>query len=128
MSIVRRYRMGAVCIIAVGIALLALACKRPQGLGINEIRKNPSLLKGTVTVQGIVGGISKDDPRIVGVMDVSELKCPDPNCGRFQLPVRTVDPVPRIGDEVMITGQMTDERGVKVFYAAKVDVVRNHKL
>ena len=123
-----RYGKGILRLLVAGVALAAPGCSRSPGLGINEIRKNPSLLQGTVTVQGVVGGISKDDPRIVGVMDVSELKCADPNCGRFYLPVRTGDPVPRIGDEVRITGQLTDERGGKVFSAAKVDVVRNHKL
>jgi hypothetical protein len=122
------YRMGAVRVFAAGVVLAALGCNRSSGLGINEIRKNPSLLQGTVTVQGVVGGISKEDPRIVGVMDVSELKCADPNCGRFYLPVRTGDPVPRIGDEVRITGQLADERGGKVFSAVQVDVVRNHKM
>ncbi len=123
-----RYGKGILRLLIAGVALAALGCSRSPGLGINEIRKNPSLLEGTVTVQGVVGGISREDPRVVGVMDVSELKCPDPNCGRFFLPVRTGDPVPRIGDEVRITGQLTDERGGKVFSAVKVDVVRTHKL
>jgi hypothetical protein len=123
-----RYGKGILRLLIAGVALAALGCSRSPGLGINEIRKNPSLLEGTVTVQGVVGGISREDPRVVGVMDVSELKCPDPNCGRFFLPVRTRDPVPRIGDEVRITGQLTDERGGKVFSAVKVDVVRTHKL
>lgn len=125
---IRRYGMGAVRLIAVGFVLAGLGCTRSPGLGINEIRNNPSLLQGTVTVQGVVGGVSREDPRIVGLMDISELKCPDPNCGRFFLPVRTGEPVPRIGDEVRVTGQLADERGMKVFFAKKVDVVRNHKL
>jgi hypothetical protein len=119
---------GAVRFLAAVVVLAALGCTRSPGLGINEIRKNPSLLQGTVTVQGVVGGISKEDPRIVGVMDLSELKCADPNCGRFLLPVRTGDPVPRIGDEIRVTGQLADERGGKVFSAVQVDVVRNHKM
>jgi len=123
-----RYGTGAIRLLAAGVVLAALGCNRSPGLGINEIRKNPSLLQGTVTVQGVVGGISRDDPRIVGVMDLSELKCPDPNCGRFLLPVRAGDPVPRVGDEVRVTGQLVDERGGKVFSAVKVDVVRSHKL
>jgi len=123
-----RYGTGAIRLLAAGVVLASLGCTRSPGLGINEIRKNPSLLQGTVTVQGVVGGISREDPRIVGVMDVSELKCADPNCGRFLLPVRAGDPVPRVGDEVRVTGQLVDERGGKVFSAVKVDVVRNHKL
>ena len=123
-----RYGTGGILLLAAGVVLAALGCSRSPGVGINEIRKNPSLLQGTVTVQGVVGGISQEDPRIVGVMDVSELKCADPNCGRFLLPVRAGDPVPRVGDEVRVTGQLVDERGGKVFSAVKVDVVRNHKL
>ena len=123
-----RKRKGATRLLAAGLVLAALGCSRAQELGINEIRRNPSLLQGTVTVLGVVGGISREDPRVVGVMDLSELKCQDPNCGRFLLPVRTGDPVPRMGDEVRVTGQLVNEPGGQVFLATRLDVVRNHRM
>lgn len=125
-----RKRHGAIGIIllSAAIAFAAAACSGSSGLGVNEIRNNPALLQGTVTVQGVVGGFSQQDPRIFGVMDLSELNCNNPNCGKFFLPVRAAGPSPRIGDEVRITGQLVDEPGGKVFAASKVHVVRNHKL
>ena len=125
-----RKRLGAIGIplLSAAIAFAAIACGGPSGLGVNQIRDNPSLLQGTVTVQGVVGGFSQQDPRIFGVMDLSELNCQNPNCGRFYLPVRADGSSPRIGDEVRITGRLTDEPGGKVFAATKVHVVRNHRL
>jgi hypothetical protein len=76
-----RKRHGAIVItlLSAAIAFAAIACGGPSGLGVNQIRDNPSLLQGTVL--GIVGGFSPQDPRIFGVMDLSELNCNNPNCG-----------------------------------------------
>ena len=126
----KRRRHGAIGItlLAAAIAFAVNACRGSSGLGVNEIRNNPALLQGTVTVQGVVGGFSQQDPRIFGVMDLSELNCNNPNCGRFFLPVRAEGPPPKIGDEVRITGRLTEEPWGKVFAANKVHVVRNHRL
>lgn len=125
-----RKRRGAIgiALLSAAIAFAAIACGGPSGLGVNQIRDNPALLQGTVTVQGVVGGFSQQDPRIFGVMDLSELNCQNPNCGKFFLPVRADGPSPRIGDEVRITGQLADAPGGQVFAATKVHVVRNHRL
>ena len=124
----KRRGVIGITLLTAAIALAAVACGGPSGLGVNEIRNNPALLQGKVTVQGVVGGFSQQDPHIFGVMDLSELNCNNPNCGRFFLPVRAEGPSPRIGDEVRITGQLTDEPGGKIFAATKVHVVRNHRM
>jgi hypothetical protein len=124
----KRNGAAGIALLSAAIAFAAIACGAPSGLGINEIRNNPALLKGTVTVKGVVGGFSQQDPRVFGVMDLSELNCNNPNCDRFYLPVRADGPPPRIGDEVRITGRLTDEPGGRVFAATEVQVVRNHRI
>ena len=126
----KRKRHGAIGItlLSAAIAFAVNACGGSSGLGVNEIRNNPALLQGTVTVKGVVGGFSQQDPRVFGVMDISELDCNNPNCGRFFLPVRADGPSPRIGDEVRVTGRLADEPSGKIFAATKVHVVRNHRM
>lgn len=113
------------CLIAIAAAG---GCTKGKGLSVNEVRNNPDLLQGTVKVKGVVGAFANDGSGVFGLMDVTELQCTSANCNKFFMPVRSAGEAPKMGDEVVVTGTLADVPGGKVFSAAKVDVIRNHKL
>ena len=116
--------------LVVGIALaVALFFKGDaDALHVNQVGADPLAYKGTITVTGVMAGISPDDPSIFGMFDIKELQCKTPNCNKIYLPVRHQGPMPKIGDEIRVTGSfMTIGNGV-AFAASKIKVVRNHQI
>ncbi|KIH75797.1 hypothetical protein SAMN05660860_02934 [Geoalkalibacter ferrihydriticus] len=117
----------AVTVIAVLLVSLS-ACSEntPAALNINDLRTDPGAFTGTLTVTGILGAFSQNDPQIFGIMDKSELQCTSPNCNKFYLPVRYAGPAPAYGDELVVTGSFMP--GTSLFAATDIKIVRNHNL
>jgi hypothetical protein len=111
----------------VTLAIGATNCAKETGIGVNAVRTNPAILNGTVTLKGVVGAFSKE-PGIFGLMDVAELSCNAQNCNKFFVPVKVDGVMPKIGDEVLVTGLLVDAPGGKLFAAAKMKTIRNHKI
>jgi hypothetical protein len=97
-------------------------------LNVNDIGADPSAFTGQITFTGIMGGVSNQDPKVVGIMDLKELKCTTPGCNKIFIPVKCNNNIPAFGDEVKVTGSfMKDNRGY-IFAAENIKVVKNHKI
>lgn len=120
-----RALLGAAALAAL---VLLSACKDggPKPLNINDIKSDPTAYTGEIRVTGIMAATAPADPRLFGVMDLTELACTTPNCNKYLLPVRYEGNLPALGDEVVVTGSFLP--GGQVFAATSVTVVRNHKI
>lgn len=114
----------------VGIVLAVVITSRGDGdiLHVNQVGADPLAYNGTITVTGIMAGVSNNDPGIFGIYDIKELQCTTPNCNKLYVPVRYQGAMPKIGDEVRITGSFSKVQQGVVFTAEKLKVMRNHKI
>lgn len=115
----------------VGIALAyALFFKgSSDALQVNQVAADPSAYSGTIKVTGIMAGTSPQDPSILGIFDLKELNCTTANCNKIYLPVKHQGVMPKLGDEVLISGSfMKMSDGGFIFSAASLKVVRSHSL
>jgi hypothetical protein len=123
-------------LVAVVIGVLAFVAisggmgDKPQAKGgilsINDIQADPAAFTGTITVNGVISGFSKENPPTFALVDTAEVKlCRTVNCGRFYLPVKYDGPAPKPGDEVNVTGTFTGTGKGLLLSAQKVEVLRN---
>ena len=114
----------------VGIALSYVLFFRgdANALQVNQVTSDPSAYRGTITVTGIMAGIAPQDPSVFGIFDLKELQCNTPNCNKIYLPVKYQGVMPKLGDEVQVSGSFTPVSGSYLFSATNVKVVRNHKI
>ena len=119
-----------VAALLVGIALAVVITSRGDGdiLQVNQVGADPLAYSGTITVTGIMAGVSNSDPGIFGIYDIKELQCTTANCNKLYVPVRYQGAMPKVGDEVRVTGSFSKVAQGIVFTAEKVKVVRNHKI
>ncbi|MBI5482902.1 MAG: hypothetical protein HY888_00365 [Deltaproteobacteria bacterium] len=97
-------------------------------LQVNQLASDPSAYSGTITVTGIMAGISPQDPSVFGIFDLKELNCTTPNCNKIYLPVKSQGTIPKQGDEVLVSGSFLKTKDGFLFSASSVKVVRNHKI
>jgi hypothetical protein len=91
-------------------------------LSVNDIQADPAAYTGTITINGVVSGFSKQDPKIFAIIDTAEAKlCKTVTCATFYLKVKNTGKRPQEGDEINVTGSF-GEKG-RVFNATKVDVL-----
>ena len=125
----KKYIFFAVALVA-GIALsYALFFKGgANALHVNQVASDPSAYSGTLTVTGIMAGTSPQDPSVFGIFDLKELQCTTPNCKKIYLPVKHQGTMPKLGDEVLVSGSFMQVSGSYIFSASNVKVVRNHRI
>lgn len=99
-----------------------------KALNVNEVSSDPGAYAGTITITGIMGGTSPQDPTLFGIMDIKELQCTTANCNKVLVPVKYQGKLPVLGDEVRATGKFFKYEGGYVFAAENLKVVRNHKI
>ncbi len=129
----KMYFIGFITITLVtGIALIGLGSGKEKTikaggiLTVNDIQADPSAYKGTITITGVVAVFSKRDPKTFAIIDTTEAKtCKTTGCARFYLPVTYEGTIPKVWDEVNVTGSFVD--GGRFFTATKVDVLRHLK-
>lgn len=120
-----------IAVVIAVIAVISFAAVRMGGaraLNVRDVSSDPLSFKGTITITGIMGGVSQQDRSIFGIMDVKELQCTTPNCNKVFIPVRYQGQQPVLGDEVKVTGSFTKLADGLLFAAQQVKVVRNHKI
>ncbi len=103
------------------------ASKKKEGgiLSVADIQSDPSGVKGTVVVTGVVSRVSEKDKQVFAIIDTDEAKhCQSVGCAKFYLPVHFNGPMPKEWDEVNATGQIVEQGGL-MFQASKLDVVRH---
>ena len=99
-----------------------------DALQVNQVAADPAAYSGPVTITGIMAGTSQQDPTIFGMIDLKELQCNSPNCNKLYLPVKYRGSLPKLGDEVRVSGTFTQMGGGYIFSATDMKVVRNHKI
>ncbi|RNC68360.1 MAG: hypothetical protein ED859_10565 [Desulfuromonadales bacterium] len=125
----KRYLYIVSALILAGSALVGMTgCDKAAAFNVNDVASDPAAYAGTITITGVMGGTSRMDPKVFGIMDLKELKCTTPGCNKVFIPVRSAGPVPALGDEVRVTGSFKTDAGGYIFAAEKVKVVKNHKL
>jgi len=116
--------------LAIGIALAYGMFFRgdADALQVNQVAADPAAYSGTITVSGVMAGTSPQNPGIFGIFDLKELQCTTPNCNKLYLPVRYQGPMPKLGDEVRVSGSFVKTSDGFIFSASDLTVVRNHRL
>ena len=119
-----------VAALAVGIALsyALFFTGNANALQVNQVAADPAAYTGSVTVTGIMAGTDPQDPSILGIFDLKELKCTTPNCNKLYLPVKYQGTMPKRGDEVRISGSFIKMTGGYLFAASNIKVLRNHQI
>uniref|UniRef100_A0A831XCV7 Lipoprotein n=1 Tax=Geobacter metallireducens TaxID=28232 RepID=A0A831XCV7_GEOME len=123
------YRHALIALVlAAGAALPLAGCDNAKAFSVNDVASDPAAYTGSITLTGIMGGTSRMDPKVFGIMDLKELQCTTPGCSKVFIPIRTNGQMPALGDEVRVTGSFRQEPGGYIFVAEKLKVVKNHKL
>ena len=129
----KRYIFVLAAIIITGIAFSGFSSGmgqkiQPKGiLTVNDIQADPAAYTGTVTINGVVAGISDQDPKLFAIIDTAEAtRCKILTCATFYLPVKYTGNTPKKGDEVNIIGSF-GQKG-RVFNAVKVETQRHLKV
>jgi hypothetical protein len=125
-----KQKIFIVAALFVGIALAFVITSQGDGdiLHVNQVGADPLAYSGTITVTGIMAGVSNSDPSIFGIYDIKELQCTTANCNKLYVPVRHQGAMPKIGDEVRVTGSFSKVPQGVVFTAEKLKVIRNHQI
>ena len=110
------------------LAIALTMANRTSALSVNEVVSTPAAFNGTITVTGVVAGVSDQDPDVVGMMDKKELQCKTTNCRKQYLPFRSQNYRPVRGDEVLVTGKFEQNAQGYILIADSVTVVKNHRL
>lgn len=93
-------------------------------LSVNDIKGDPFAYKGTITITGVVAGISPKDPKIFAIIETAEaITCKITGCANFYLPARYEGQIPKEWDEVNVTGSFVE--GKPFFFATKVEVLKH---
>jgi hypothetical protein len=124
----RFVKLALVASLVLGGAVLLSGCNEAKALNVNEVGSDPAAFTGTITVVGVTKGFAKADSTVFGIMDLKEMQCNKPDCNMLMLPVKFQGTLPRIGDEVRVTGSFVQAQGSYLFAASDVKVVRNHQL
>lgn len=111
------------------ILLFATACQQEAAaLNVNEVASDPAAYTGTITITGVTAAFAPSDASLFGLMDVKELLCTTPNCNKQIIPIRYNGGLPKLGDEVRISGTLVTTSDGYMFAADAVKVIRNHKV
>ena len=95
-------------------------------LSVDDIMADPAAYKGVISINGVVAGFSRQDPKLFAIIETAEAKlCKITGCAKFYLPVKYERNVPKVWDEVNVTGSFVE--GGRLFVATKVEILRQLK-
>lgn len=118
----------AVAGVGIILSVALFMTSKASALNVNDVAADPSAFSGTITITGVVAGVSQQDPSIIGMMDKKELQCTTPGCKKVYLPFKAPTYSPAAGDEVRVTGKFVTQAGSTLFMGDSVTVVKKHKL
>jgi len=94
-----------------------------DAVGVDELVKNPDTFFGEMRVAGVVSQVSPERS-MFALIDLEEFrKCRKVTCSLLVLPVSWSGPMPEIRAQVMVTGQVGEVDGRKVFLADKLEAL-----
>lgn len=124
------YAFGLIVLI-VALAFIGLGSGKSKTvkeggiLSVDDIQADPGSFKGVITVTGVVARMHPSDPKIFAVIETTEAKhCKSVDCAKFDLPVQYEGKLPKVWDEVNITGSLVKQKGF-LLKASRVDVLRH---
>lgn len=120
--------LAVVVLVGAAVAFGVIKQGEAKALNVNEIGGDPSAFTGTITVTGIMAGVSQYDKSVIGIMDIKELQCQSPNCNKIYIPIKVTGALPAVGDEIRATGQFQKNAQGYLFTAEKIKVLKNHKI
>jgi len=124
----KQYIIAAVAC-AVGLSLVfLLSSGSAKAFSVSDVASDPAAFSGTITVTGIMGGLSPVDQTVFGIMDVKELQCKTQNCNKVLIPIKYQGKLPVLGDEIKATGSFVKVGDGYLFAAQNVKVLRHHKI
>ncbi len=127
MNAIIRHLLLPVALLAV--FALASGCKQEApALQVNDVVSDPGAFSGNITVVGVVYAFAQADATVAGIMDKKELQCTTPNCKKTLLPVKIAGNLPKVGDEVRVSGTFTAAPWGQVLQAERVEVLAHHPL
>jgi len=97
-------------------------------LSINDIQSDPLAFTGEIIINGVVSVFSPFDEKMFGIKDTAELLfCKNLDCGSFMLPVKYIGEgaMPKLADEVNITGSWKEVEDGFIFEVTEIEVKRN---
>lgn len=134
----KKYIIPVIAIIMVGLAVLTFIYNHKQQdtnssltnsskiLNVNDIQADPSSFTGTITINGVMAGVSQTDSKLFGLVDTAEVKaCKSVGCGTFILPTKYDGKLPQVGDEINVTGSFVGSGNDLVFKATAFKVLDN---
>lgn len=116
------------CVIGIALIFLLSTSTDAKPLSVSDVVADPSAFNGTITITGVMGGISELDKSVFGIMDVKELQCKSQNCNKVFIPIKFQGQMPMLGDEVRVDGSFVKVADGYLFSAKKIKVLRNHKI
>lgn len=116
------------CVIGIALIFLLSTSTDAKPLSVSDVASDPSAFNGTITITGVMGGISELDKSVFGIMDVKELQCKSQNCNKVFIPIKFQGQMPMLGDEVRVDGSFVKVGDGYLFSAKKIKVLRNHKI
>ena len=93
-------------------------------LAVNDIKDDPMAFTGIITINGIVTEFSKENSALFGIEDKTGTKSCCPN---FVLYVNYDGDMPKLNDEVYITGSWLNDKtqnGEPIFGVTEIEVVK----
>jgi hypothetical protein len=120
--------LGAALVVGVILAFSLFGNRNANALSVNQVGADPLAYRGNIQVTGIMAGISDANPQIFGMFDVKELQCTTPNCNKVYIPVKNLGPMPKPGDEIVVSGSFERVGNGLQFNAQKIKVVRHHQI
>ncbi|MBR0600058.1 hypothetical protein [Sinanaerobacter chloroacetimidivorans] len=134
----KKYIIPVIAIIMVGLAVLTFIYNHKQQdtnssltnsskiLNVNDIQADPSSFTGTITINGVMAGVSQTDSKLFGLVDTAEVKaCESVGCGTFILPTKYDGKLPQVGDEINVTGSFVGSGNDLVFKATTFKILGN---
>ncbi|MCG8614856.1 MAG: hypothetical protein MI802_01460 [Desulfobacterales bacterium] len=119
--------IGVLLIMAAGFGLYKFMPASSPALNVDEVASDPGAYVGTITLAGVTSGFAQDDKTLFGIMDLKELTCTSTTCNKAILPIRYQGPLPRLWDEVRVTGVFANDGNGYYLNSETLVVVTNHK-
>lgn len=120
--------LAAALVVGIALAYGMFFRGDADALQVNQVAADPAAYSGTITVSGVMAGTAPQNPNIFGIFDLKELQCTTPNCKKLYLQVRYQGPMPKLGDEVLVSGSIMNTGDGFIFSASSLKVVRNHQM